>query len=57
MVLDAPMRKDYIFYNQWNYRSRLIHMELGVTLFLVIYSGKRNQWISPQTLYFNQIMG
>ena len=28
--LDTPLRNDYIVYNQWNYRSRKIHMELGV---------------------------
>ena len=28
--LDTPLRNDYVVYNQWNYRSRKIHMELGV---------------------------
>jgi hypothetical protein len=27
--LDNPQRNDYILYNQWNYRSRKVHMELG----------------------------
>ncbi|MBM78062.1 MAG: hypothetical protein CL846_06230 [Crocinitomicaceae bacterium] len=27
--LDAPLHNDYIFFNQWNYRSKKIHIELG----------------------------
>ena len=51
--LDVPLRKDYIFYNQWNYRSRLIHMELGGNVvFSNMESGKRNQWISSPVPVF-----
>ena len=28
--LDNPLRNDYVVHNQWNYRSKLIHMELGL---------------------------
>ena len=27
--LDMPLHNDFIFHNQWNYRSSKIHMELG----------------------------
>ena len=44
--LDNPLHKDYIFYNQWNYRSRLIHMEIGGNAVLsAMESGKKNIWI------------
>ena len=43
--LDNPLHNDYIFYNQWNYRSRLIHMEIGGNaVFSTMESGKRNKW-------------
>ena len=28
--LDTPLHNDYIVFNQWNYRSKKIHMELGI---------------------------
>ena len=28
--LDTPLNNDYIVFNQWNYRSKKIHMELGI---------------------------
>ena len=34
--LDNPLLRDYIFYNQWNYRSRLIHMEVGGSAVLAL---------------------
>ena len=43
--LDNPLKRNYIFYNQWNYRSRLIHMEIGGNaVFSNMESGKRNKW-------------
>ena len=48
--LDNPLHKDYIFYNQWNYRSRLIHMEVGGSaVFSTMKSGKRIQWADSAT--------
>ena len=48
--LDNPLHKDYIFYNQWNYRSRLIHMEVGGSaVFSTMNSGKRIQWADSAT--------
>ena len=45
LFLDNPLHNDYIFYNQWNYRSRLIHMEIGGNaVFSTMESGKRNKW-------------
>ena len=26
---DTPLHNDYIIFNQWNYRSKMIHMEMG----------------------------
>lgn len=43
--LDNPLHNDYIFYTQWNYRSRLLHMELGGNAVLSqLNSGKRVEW-------------
>ena len=43
--LDNPLRNDYVFYNQWNYRSKFIHMELGVNGVIgKIESGKKQKW-------------
>ena len=43
--LDNPLRNDYVFHNQWNYRSKLIHMELGVNGVIgKIESGKKQKW-------------
>ena len=48
--LDNPLHKDYIFYNQWNYRSRLIHMEIGGSaVFSTMNSGKRLRWADSVT--------
>jgi len=43
--LDNPLRNDYVIHNQWNYRSKLIHMELGVNGVIgKIESGKKQKW-------------
>ena len=43
--LDNPLRNDFVFHNQWNYRSKLIHMELGVNGVIgKIESGKKQKW-------------
>ena len=48
--LDNPLHNDYIFYNQWNYRSRLIHMEIGGNaVFSSMQSGRKNEWIDLST--------
>lgn len=48
--LDNPIHKDYIFYNQWNYRSRLVHMEIGGSaVFSTMNSGKRLRWADSAT--------
>ncbi len=47
MFLDNPLHTDYIFYNQWNYRSHLVHMEIGVNGVLAsMRSGKKADWIT-----------
>ena len=49
--LDNPLRNDYIFHNQWNYRSKLIHMELGINGALSnIESGKKQKWFDTAIL-------
>ena len=46
--LDNPLRTDFVFHNQWNYRSKLIHMELGVNGVIgKIESGKKQKWFDP----------
>ena len=46
--LDNPLRNDYIFHNQWNYRSKLIHMELGLNWVISnLESGKKQKWFDP----------
>ena len=43
--LDNPLRNDYVIHNQWNYRSKLIHMELGVNGVIgKIESGNKQKW-------------
>ena len=43
--LDTPLHNEYIFYNQWNYRSRLFHMEIGGNaVFSNLESGKKQTW-------------
>ena len=44
--LDVPLRNDFVFHNQWNYRSKLIHMELGINgLTGKTESGKKQKWL------------
>ena len=44
--LDNPLRNDYVFHNQWNYRSKFIHMELGINgVISNIESGKKQKWL------------
>ena len=44
--LDNPLRNDFVFHNQWNYRSKLIHMELGINgLTGKTESGKKQKWL------------
>ena len=44
--LDNPLRNDFVFHNQWNYRSKLIHMELGINgVTGKTESGKKQQWL------------
>ena len=44
--LDNPLRNDFVFYNQWNYRSKLIHMELGINgVTGKTESGKKQKWL------------
>lgn len=53
--VDNPLRTDFVFYNQWNYRSKLIHMELGLNgAKSKIKSGKRQQWIDPSVQIIQQ---
>ncbi|MDG2344113.1 MAG: carboxypeptidase-like regulatory domain-containing protein [Flavobacteriales bacterium] len=48
--LDNPLLNNYIIYNQWNFRSRFIHMELGGSAVLsTMNSGKIN--LHHQTEY------
>ncbi|MAW83188.1 MAG: hypothetical protein CL832_01895 [Crocinitomicaceae bacterium] len=43
--LDNPLRNDFVFHNQWNYRSKLIHMELGINgVTGKTESGKKQKW-------------
>ena len=43
--LDNPLRNDYVIHNQWNYRSKLIHMELGINGVIgKIESGNKQKW-------------
>ena len=44
--LDNPLRNDFVFHNQWNYRSKLIHMELGINgVTGKTESGKKQKWL------------
>ncbi len=44
--LDNPLRNDFVFHNQWNYRSKLIHMELGINGVIgKTESGKKQKWL------------
>ena len=44
--LDNPLRNDFVFHNQWNYRSKLIHMELGINgVTGKKESGKKQKWL------------
>ena len=46
--LDNPLRNDYVVHNQWNYRSKLIHMELGLNGVIgKLESGKKQKWLDP----------
>ena len=50
--LDNPLRNDFVFYNQWNYRSKLIHMELGINgVKSKIDSGKKQKWFDTAKDY------
>ena len=43
--LDNPLRNDFVFHNQWNYRSKLIHMEVGINVVTgKTESGKKQKW-------------
>ena len=45
--LDNPLRNDFVFHNQWNYRSKLIHMELGINgVTGKTESGKKEKWFN-----------
>jgi hypothetical protein len=47
--LDNPLTNDYIIYNQWNYRSKFIHMELGANAVLsTMKSGKLKTFPDPK---------
>ncbi len=47
--LDNPLLNDYIVHNQWNYRSKLIHMEIGGNAVLsTMRSGKLNTFPEPE---------
>ena len=44
--LDNQLRNDFVFHNQWNYRSKLIHMELGINgVTGKTESGKKQKWL------------
>ena len=44
--LDNPLRNDFVFHNQWNYRSKVIHMELGINgVTGKTESGKKQKWL------------